>query len=579
MKTAMKIPSAFLCAILCVLCVPAFVYAQDAAKVSADTAIQQDPVLRAMSLELQRSKEQLRLENMQRPYYIEYSIVDRQSYGVDAAFGAVRSESRRRMRFINASVRIGNYRQDSFFAEGQGSVDIAPMENNVEALRHQLWLTTDTAYKAAIRAYTEKQALLKQFEGNDNPTDDFARQAPSQYIGPVAKIDFDTAPLRDAVAAATGLYREHESLQSLDGRISFVVQTHYYMNSEGTVLRQPDLQYAITIRGNAQASDGMRLDRDESWAVVTPKELPSADQIRATTEKLIASLEDLRVAPVVDDEYRGPVLFSAGAANDVFAMLVANSVLGRKPRPGQTSRTIGEYASSFKGRVLPEFLTVVDDPSVQTFGGRTLAGSYLYDDEGVKAQRVDVVEKGKLVNYLIGRQPIRDFAASNGHGRGSGIGPTQPHIGNLFIKSLQPQSFAGMKQKLIEMCRDAGAPYGYIVESMGAGMQPEVLRRVWVKDGREELVRGAEFHQLDVRALRSDLIAAGDDVQVDNVSDSVGASIIGPSVLFGELQVRRNSQAKDKLPDYPPPGTKLALQNATPVKDTAKDKNKVKEGQ
>src|ERR1051326_6461021 len=136
-----------------------------------------------------------------------------------------------------------------------------------------------------------------------------------------------------------------------------------------------------------------------------------------------------------------------------------------------------------------------------------------------------------------------------------------------------------MKQKLVEMCRDAGLPYGYVVEDLGSGLAPAVLSRVWVKDGHEELVRGAEFHQLDARALRSDLIAAGDDVQVDNISDSVPSSIIGPSLLFGELQVRRSSQAKDKLPDYPPPGTKLALQNVAPVKDAAKDKNKAKEGQ
>jgi TldD protein len=577
MKTAKRISSVFLSFVLCAL--SGSLFAQEANHASPAAALQQDPVLRAMSLELQRSKEQLRLENMQRPYYIEYSVVDRETYGVDAAFGAVRQESRRRMRFIDAEVRIGDYRQDSFYSEGQGSIDIAPMEDNVEAIRHQLWLTTDTAYKAAIRAYTEKQALLKQFEGNDNPTDDFSREKPSQYIGPVARIDFDSSSLRDAVADATGLYREHESLQSLDGRVAFVVQTHYYMNSEGTVLRQPDVQYTVTIRGNTQAADGMRLDRDHTWAVATPRELPTASEVRNATEKLIASLEELRVAPVVDDEYRGPVLFSAGAANDVFATMVANAVLGRKPRPGQTSRTVGEYASSFKGRVLPEFLTLVDDPTVQTYAGRTLAGSYVYDDEGVKAQRVDVIDKGKLINYLIGRQPIRDFPESNGHGRGSGIGATQPHIGNLFIKSLQPQSFASMKQKLIEMCRDAGLPYGYVVESIAGGMAPEVMRRVWVKDGREELVRGAEFHQLDPRALRSDLIAAGDDFQVDNVADSVGASIIGPSVLFGELQIRRSSQAKDKLPDYPPPGTKLALQNAAPVKDPIKDKNRTKEGQ
>ena len=573
MKTVKHISSAWLVLILFVLCGSAFASSPQAAETPSAT-VQQDPVLRAMSLELQRSKDQLRLADMQRPYYIEYSVVDRETYGAEAAFGAVRQESRRRMRFIDATVRIGDYKQDSYFGEGQGSIDLAPVEDDVEAIRHQLWLATDSAYKAAIRAYTAKQALLKQFEGNDNPADDFSRETPAQHFGAVARLDFDATPLRDAVAAATGLYRDHESLQSLDGHISFMVQTHYYMNSEGTLLRQPDVQYMLAIRGATQAPDGMRLDRDRAWSVATPAELPSAEQVRTATEKVISELETLRTAPLVDDEYRGPVLFSAGAANDIFESLVAGSIIGRKPRPGQTSRTTGEYASSFKGRVLPEFLSVMDDPTVQRFGGRTLAGSYVYDDEGVKARSVDVIDKGRLVNYLIGREPIRDFPESNGHGRGSGIGPTQPHIGNLFIKSLQPQSFETMKQKLIEICRDAGLPYGYVVESLGSGLAPAMMRRVYVKDGHEEVVRGAEFHQLDARALRSDLIAAGDQVQVDNISDSVPSSIIGPAVLFGELQVRRTSQAKDKLPDYPPPGTKLALQNAP-----AKDKVKAKEGQ
>ena len=578
MKLGRKISSVFLAALLCVLCGSVFAASQQSGEI-ANSSVQQDPVLRAMSLELQRSKEQLRLENMQRPYYVEYSIVDRETYGVEAAFGAVRQESRRRMRFIDAIVRIGDYKLDSYIGEGQGSIDLAPVEDDVDAIRHQLWLTTDTAYKAAIRAYTAKQALLKQFEGADITTDDFSRQTPSQHLGPPARLDFDPAQLRDAVASATGLYRDHDSLQSLDGRISFMVQTHYYMNSEGTILRQPDVQYMVAIRGNTQAPDGMRLDRDRAWSVAKPSELPTAAQVRTATESLISSLESLRTAPLVDDEYRGPVLFSAGAANDIFETFVAGSIVGRKPHPGQTSRTIGEYASSFKGRVLPEFLSVVDDPTIEHFGGRTLAGSYVYDDEGVKARSVEVIDKGRLVNYLVGRQPIRDFPESNGHGRGSGIGPAQPHIGNLFIKSLQPQSFAAMKQKLIDMCRDAGLPYGYEVEAVSSGLAPAIMRRVWVKDGHEELVRGAEFHQLDARALRSDIIAAGDEVEVDNISDSVPSSVIGPALLFGELQIRRNSQAKDKLPDYPPPGTKLALQNATPVKDPAKDKLKAKEGQ
>ncbi len=528
----------------------------------AQEAIAQDPVLRAMSGELERSKAKLQLENMQRPYYLEYSISDADQYMSEAAYGAVRAEQRLHLRLVRVVVRIGDYKQDSYFGNGQGTIDLAPIDDDELALRHQLWLATDRAYKAAIESLTRKQAALKQFEKEQLP-DDFAREAPVQHLAPAARLEFDAHSWRELLASATALYKKDPELQSLEARLFFTAQTRYFMNSEGTVVRQPSTQYVVGVSGTTQAADGMRLERSKSYVVANSAELPKLATVRADAEKVIATLAALRAAPIVDDEYRGPVLFAADAAGDTVGRLVAPNLAGHRPQPGATTRTIGEYATSYKSRVLPEFLSVTDDPTVTTFAGRSLVGSYGYDDEGVAAQEVKLIEKGELLRYLLGRQPIRDFPHSNGHGRGSGPAAPRPAVGNLFLRSSQPQPFEALKQKLIELCKERTLPYGYLVESVAADLAPQAMYRVWAKDGRQELVRGAAFHQLDARALRNDVIAAGDDLRVDNRLDATPNTIVAPSLLFGELEVRRSNQAKEKLPDYPAPGQMLAEKPAS----------------
>jgi hypothetical protein len=196
-------------------------------------------------------------------------------------------------------------------------------------------------------------------------------------------------------------------------------------------------------------------------------------------------------------------------------------------------------------------MSVVDDPTVNTFMGHTLGGSYKVDDEGVPVAPVTVVDEGELVNYLLGRQPIRGFSESNGHGRVVGNGGTAPLFGNLFFKADKTSSREELKQQMLQMCRDRGLKYGYFVDTFDPRLAPRLLYRVWVSDGHEELVRGAVFNELDARALRSDLVAVGDDPLVSN--SLVAYSIISPSVLFDELEVKRADSAKEKLPDYPPP--------------------------
>jgi predicted Zn-dependent protease len=198
----------------------------------------------------------------------------------------------------------------------------------------------------------------------------------------------------------------------------------------------------------------------------------------------------------------------------------------------------------------------MDDPTLNQFDGKRLVGSYAVDSEGVKAQPVTLVNQGMLENYLIGRQPLRDFPDSNGHGRATPGGPPGPSLGVFVVKSAEPESPKALNEKLIQMAAAEDKPYAYRVDTLGPGNAPRLLYRVYVKDGHEELVRGAVFNELDVRALRNDLSAVGNDPEVSNRATGMPQTIICPSLLFDELEVKRADTTKEKLPEYPAPEIK-----------------------
>jgi predicted Zn-dependent protease len=296
----------------------------------------------------------------------------------------------------------------------------------------------------------------------------------------------------------------------------------------------------------------MRLSRNPYWMVGRAEELPSREKLLSDAKQALETVVALRKAPIVEEDYRGPVLFAPDAADDVIASLVGSNVVGRKPQPGKPNRTVGAFATSYKTRVLPAFLSLIDDPTLKDFEGHSLVGSYEVDNEGVKAQPVSVIQNGMLDNYLVGRQPVRDFPASNGHGRAAPGSFPSPSLGVLLLKSAEAQSPDALRKKMIEMISAQGQPYAYRVDTLGAGNSPRLLYRVYT-DGRVELVRGAVFNELDVRALRSNLVAVGNDPLVSNRTGGVPTTVICPSLLFDELEVKRADTSKDKLPDYPPP--------------------------
>jgi TldD protein len=514
-----------------------------------------DALLEALLTELDRSKAQLKIEQVQSPYYIEYRVNDVDDYDAEAAFGALRESQRVRLRILRVVVRVGDYKQDSYFGQGMGETNILPLDNDPIALRHQIWLTTDEAYKAAGQALAEKQAEMKRFSADPNPVDDFSKEPVVTALEPIVSLKIDQAAWNKTLEDMTNLYRQYPEIQSVSASARFSAINEYFVDSEGTVTRNGKTTFNLQLNSSAQAEDGMRLSRNPYWMVGRAEELPSREKLLGDVKLALETVIALRKAPIVEEEYRGPVLFAPDAADDVIASLVGSNVIGRKPQPGRPNRTVGAFATSYKTRVLPSFLSIIDDPTLKDFQGHSLVGSYDVDNEGVKAKTVNVIENGMLNNYLLGRQPVRDFPASNGHGRAAPGSFPSPSLGVLLLKSADAQSPDDLKKKILQMVTEQGKPYAYRVDTLGPGNSPRLLYRVFA-DGHEELVRGAVFSELDVRALRSNLIAVGNDPLVSNRSGGVPTTIICPSLLFDELEVKRADTSKDKLPEYPAPPLK-----------------------
>lgn len=544
----------FIILLLIICCFASFGFSQTQSAPAATISSNDhgDPVLKAMLAELKRSQEKLQLGQLQRPYYIDYEVTELQDYLADATLGALRNDQVNAGRLVRAVVRIGDYKQDSYYGEGTGSSEILPIDNEEMALRHQLWLATDKAYKAALTGLTEKQAALKNVVvESDLP--DFTQEKAVESVKDLAKVDADLNKWKQILRSASDLFRQDPEIESSAAVLHFRILNHYFVNTEGTVTRSGKALYIVSFEGSSQAPDGMRIDRSHAWVVGKPDELPKIEEIQQETRKLVATFAVLRKAPIVEDDYRGPVLFSADAATALFERLTAGNILGVRPELGNPARVRGEFASYFKGRVLPDIFTVVDDPRPQKIDNQTLLGSYDVDDEGVKAGPLTVIDKGVLVNFLVGREPVKDFLQSNGRGRTALAGAPRPQISNLIFKAANGVPFEELKQKLVQMCKDQGRPYGYYVETTGVRLAPRLLWRVYVNDGHMELVRGANFNQLDTRTLRSNVIAAGNDQYVYNRFDPVASAIVAPSLLFDDLEIQRANRAREKLPTYPAP--------------------------
>jgi hypothetical protein len=523
---------------------------------------EKDPVLKAMLEELDRSVSQLQLPGFAKPFFIQYRIEEVEDYSTKADFGSSEGSQHAHQRVARVTVRVGDYKTDSSGGRGDGALELAALDDDPIALRSALWSATDTAYKSALAAYAQKQAALKQVQ-TPPQADDFSHEKPLISLAEPVALNVDADAWTERMARASALYRKDPLARAGEGNVQYStaqfhgrVTTTWLATNEGTIVRKTAQEYQEVFAVGTQAPDGMRLDRSHVSTGSSLRDLDAPAAFESNAVDLIASLAELRKAPLVEEEYHGPLLLSSDAGADTLRSLLAPAVAATRPRLGTEARTNGPFASSFHAQVLPEFIDVVDDPGLKSYGGKGLVGAYDVDEEGVPAQAVKLVVAGRLENYLLGREPVRDFPQSNGHGRAGITGAARPAIGVLKVTAANGSSNCladdELNSKLLALARDRGLKSVYYVQTMGRELTPRLLYRVKL-DGTHELVRGAVLDDIDQRAMRSGLAATGKDLFVANYFGDVPQTVLAPALLFGDVTVRRANEKNDKLPFYPPP--------------------------
>jgi predicted Zn-dependent protease len=519
---------------------------------------ERDPVLKAMLTELDRSMSQLQLQGFAKPFFIQYRIESLDDFETRAEFGATEGSTRNHERVARVTVRVGDYKTDNSGGRGDGAVELTGLDDDPISIRSALWMATDEAYKNALAAYAQKQAALKQVQ-TPPQADDFSHEKPLISLADPARLSVDESAWAERVARVSGLYRtdarvkaNKQDLQYCTSNFHARAVTTWLATSEGTIVRKPSTEYEASFQAGTQADDGMRLDRSYSSAGTSPSDLEPEDTFNKHAVAEIVSLGDLRKAPLVEEEYHGPLLMSADSSTQTLFSLLAGSVVATRPKLGTEARTNGPFASSYQARVMPDFMDAVDDPTLKTFNGKGLLGAYDVDDEGVAAQPVKLVTGGRLVNYLLGREPVKDFPASNGHGRAGLTTGARPAIGVLKVTATNGLSDAELNQKLLDMAKERGLPSVYYAETLAGARNPRLLYRV-APDGKRQLVRGAALADIDIRALRSSIEEAGKDLFVENSFGEVPETVIAPALLFDDATVKRANEKNDKLPFYPPP--------------------------
>ena len=501
------------------------------------------------------------------PYYIAYEVQDRTVTDVSGRLGALIENLPRRMRVLRVEVRVGDYAFDSsrFISQGfggggglNGETALVALDDDYDAIRRDIWITTDEAYKRAVNTFARKRAAFQNRSAAD-PLPDFSKEAPVELQLP-AKAAATGRDLAARVQEPSVALGENPQIESSEISISEIHGTRYFLNSEGFKTIAPIQVASLTMYAEAQAPDGMPVRETFTTVETAVQDLPSTAELVARARALSSRVVAARNAPV-GEEFTGPVLLEGAGAPQFIAETLLPLVAARRspdsdsPRMAQGFAPATPFLSRTGLRVMADSFSASDTPSLTQFNGKPVAGAYVVDDEGVRAKDVRLVDKGRLVTLLTSRTPQKNFPQSNGHGRANGA-----WAGVFQLESAQAIPAAELKAKYIALLKAQEKTFGYIVRDVrptggasGAGPGIDQVVKVTL-DGREEPVRGLRFGTVPPTAFR-DVSEASQERVLYNYRGGLtsAVSVISPSLIFEELEIQRTRDILQKPPIVPSP--------------------------
>ncbi len=501
---------------------------------------------------------------------MSYSVSDAQSFTMTSQYGAITNSNATHNRIADVQIRLGSPALDNTHGDHRTSALTTmplPLTDDRAAIERTLWFATNRGYGQALDALekvkTEQQVRAKE----EDASADFSKQKSEMELLPKeGPLELDKAAWATRLRAITAVFRSYPDIYYDMAILQTSHETDYFVSSEGSRVAAPNHVARLVVIARTRAADGMDLFRVETFEADSTGNLPDQAEVLAKTVALAKNLDELRMAPITEP-FNGPAILSGRAAAVFFHEVLGHRLEGQRQRGDDEGQT---FTKLLNKPILPNFLSVADDPTLAAFDGHPLSGHYLFDDEGQPAQRVQLVDKGVLKTFLMSRQPIASFANSNGHGRAeTGKMPTGRQ-GNLIVTSSKAVTDTELREMLKAEAKKQGKAYGLFFEDISSGFAvttrrspqafqviPLVVYRVYVDGRPDELVRGVSIVGTPQAAL-SRIVATNDHQDIFNgecgaESGTIPVSAVAPAMLVSEIETQRQSQGTARPPIVAPP--------------------------
>jgi predicted Zn-dependent protease len=537
---------------------------------------QADPgtdLLPIMQRELQRCATVLRHKAPPGPYFMSYAVNDTDELHVSGMSGALILDHESHNRSLNVDVRAGTPQLDNTHLTA-GTLNFQgtgfPIgDDDPAALQAAFFMPTEEAWRAATDQLAAIQANQAVTVRQADAAADFSDDHPAQYRGPLLHMTSTRSQWEPIVRHAAARFLDRVAIQQSQVNVSVLVNNHYFASTDGGAIQFGETMSRLDVAAMAQADDGMPVMRSVSTESRDPDKLPTGADLDRLVDQVGADVLALRQAPVMEP-YAGPAILSGRAAGVFFHEIFGHRIEGHRQKGSESGQTFTHRVGQ---PVLPDFISVVDDPTAREFAGTDLAGAYPYDEEGMPGQKVVVVDHGVLRNFLMSRSPINGFPHSNGHGRAANYNRAVGRQGNLMVSSTVGYSDAELRRRLIELCKQQGKPFGILVADVNGGftmtsgaapqafeVQPSMVYRVYVDGRPDELVRGVALIGTPLTSF-SHIVACGDHAEVFNgvcgaESGPVPVSAVSPALLIEQIELQKQPVSDARPPILPPPGEK-----------------------
>jgi predicted Zn-dependent protease len=537
------------------------------------TRAETSPLLDILGAELDRNYKVMKEKADPAPYFMAYSVTDTESWAVSATSGALQSSTRGRSRILDVTVRVGSPQFDNYhvirgeryrFTTGA----LVPVEDSAPAIRRRLWLETDRTYRAAAQRFVNLKTRRDLTVAPEDASHDFSVEKPETSLGQLPKLSGVPEDWEDKARRWSRQLGEVSGVLAASVVVMSQAEAKHLVSTEGSRIRHGRGFVRIVITARGKSEDGMDLATTDSFEATTAKGLPDDEAVEQAVRRVGEDLKALLNAPVVDP-FVGPAILSGKAAGVFFHEIFGHRIEGHRQKDDEEGQT---FTKSIGQPVLPSFLTVLSDPTRSKAAGIDLNGTYVFDDEGVRARPVTLVDSGILKTFLMSRTPVKGFAASNGHGRRQSGAEVVSRQSNLIVESAKPVPDKELRELLITEIKRQNKPYGLMFRDITGGFTttqrrgvqafkviPLVVFRVYADGRPDELVRGVDIVGTPLASF-SRIVATSDKPEVFNgycgaESGSVPVSAVAPALLVSEIEISKKERGRDGPPILPPPVT------------------------